>query len=315
MARILSQADIDNAFKANESLDGDASGDSPQVYDFSRTDRIGKDQLRTIHQLHETFARSIAVSLSAYLRSYIVVNLISVEQISFAEFKESLSTPTSIVGLAMRPHENTAVLEMNPSLVFPMLEMLLGGSAKAPKKIERAISEIEQSILDGLLRVILNDLESAWAAIAPMQFAIESHETSPQLLKSLSQNEAVVAVSIEIRVGDNSGIMNLGIPSILVKMLRQKFDQLRTVRKSESKDEEHARVLRLISSATMNLDARLQGPTVVLKALLDLQVGDVLVLDYPDHRPIDLVVNGKSKYKGCVVGAGSKRGLEVASLA
>lgn len=311
VARILSQPEIDHALKATHDS---PDAESPQPYDFSRTDRIGKDQLRTIHQLHETFTRNMAASLSAYLRSYVVVNLISVEQVSFAEFTGSLTSPTSIVALAMKSHDSSAVLEMNPSLVFPLLEMLLGGSAKAPKRIDREITEIEQSILDGLLRVILNDLENAWTAIAPMQFAIESHETAPQLLKVLAQNEAVVAVNIEIRVGENSGIMNLAIPSILVKMLRQKFDHLRTVRKAQSSDEEHARVLRLISPAALHLDARLQGPTVPLKTLLELQAGDVLVLDYPEHRPIDLVVNGMSKYTGCVVSAGSKRGLEIAGL-
>ena len=144
---------------------------------------IAKDQIRTIHLLHENFARSMASSLSAYLRSYVVVNLISVEQLAFVEFTQSLPSPTCIVAMSMKPYDSSAVLEMNPSLVFPLLEMLLGGSAKSPKKMDREITEIEQSILDGLLRVILHDLESAWTAIAPMQFTIDNHETEPQLLQ------------------------------------------------------------------------------------------------------------------------------------
>ena len=88
-------------------------------------------------------------------------------------------------------------------------------------------------------------------------------------------------------------------------MLRQKFDHLRTVRKAQSSDEEHARVLRLIRPATMHLDARLEGPTVPMKTLLDLQSGDVLVFDHPVHRPIDLkaVQRGKIEVRrrsGCV---------------
>src|SRR5579862_5577754 len=88
------------------------------LYDFRRTDRIAKDQLRTIHLLHENFTRAMSSSLSAYLRSYVVVNLISVEQLSFLEFTQSLPSPTCLITLGMKPYDGSAILEINPSLVF-----------------------------------------------------------------------------------------------------------------------------------------------------------------------------------------------------
>jgi flagellar motor switch protein FliM len=147
-----------------------------------------------------------------------------------------------------------------------------------------------------------------------MEFVIEGHETEPQLLQILAQNEAVVAISIEVRIGEMSGMMNIGIPSIIVKMLRQKFDQHRTVRKAQSTDDEHARVLRLIQTAAIHLDARLQGPTLDLRALLELRKGDVLAFDYPLERPLDLMINGKLKYAGGIVTKGAKRALEIHSV-
>src|ERR1700685_3061382 len=99
MDRVLSQSEIDNAFDAaRDNLDEFARAEVV-AYNFSRTDRIAKDQLRTIHLLHENFARSMASSLSAYLRSYVVVNLISVEQLAFVEFTQSLPSPTFIVAM------------------------------------------------------------------------------------------------------------------------------------------------------------------------------------------------------------------------
>jgi flagellar motor switch protein FliM len=315
MDRVLSQQEIDLAFRSARSSADDASVREPvQPYDFRRTDRIAKDQLRTIHLLHDNFARSMASSLSAYLRSYVIVNLISVEQLSFAEFTQSLPSPTSLITLAMKPYEGNAMLEMNPALVFSLLEMLLGGALKGQTTLTRETTEIEQSILDGLLRVILNDLRNAWSAVAPMEFVIEGHESDPQLLQILAQNEAVVAITIEVRIGETSGMMSLGIPSIVVKMLRQKFDQHRMVRKAQSTEEEHARVFRLIQPASIHLDARLQGPTLGLEELLALQEGDVLALDFSLNRPLDLMVNGKLKYQGGVVGSGAKRALEIQSL-
>ena len=122
-------------------------------------------------------------------------------------------------------------------------EMLMGGTGQSTTRPEREITEIEQSILDGVLRIILNDLRTAWQAVATIDFEIESHETEPQLLQILAPNEAVVAISMEIRIGEMAGIMNLGIPSITVKMLRQKFDQQWSVRKTRATEDEHARVL------------------------------------------------------------------------
>src|SRR5271167_692124 len=212
--RVLSQDEIDNVFKKLK--EGAADDEDPakqaETYDFRRPDRIAKDQLRAIHLLHENFARSLAASLSAYLRAYVAVNLVSVEQLSFVEFSQALPSPTCLVSLGMQPYEGNAVLEMNPALVFPIFEMLLGGAAKSLTKINREITEIEQSVLDGLFRIALNDLKTAWHAVTPLEFEIESHETEPGLLRILAPNEAVVAVSMEVRIGENAGMMNIGIP-------------------------------------------------------------------------------------------------------
>ena len=282
------------------------------AYDFRRPDRIAKEQLRAIHLLHENFARSLASSLSAYLRAYVMVNLVSVEQLSFLEFTQLLPSPTIITSLSMRPYDGSAVLEMNPSLVFPLLEMLLGGSAKITStRIDREITEIEHSILDNVYRIILNDMRDAWAGVSAIAFAIVSRETEPQMLQILAPNEAVVAISMEIRIGDNSGMMNIGVPSIIIKMLRQKFDQQWSVRKSESTPAEQDRIYRLIRDASISLDTRLEGPTLTAQSLLELKEGDTIVLDHPTSRPVTLKVNGKPKFFGHIVESGSSRALQV----
>lgn len=310
--RVLSQQEIDSVFKKVREDAGDEDpSKKAQIYDFRRPDRIAKDQLRAIHLLHENFARNLASSLSAYLRAYVAVNLVSVEQVSFVEFTQILPSPTSLIALGMKPYDGNAALEINPSLVFPILEMLLGGSGKPGVKMVREITEIEQSILEGLLRIILNDLRTAWGAVAAIQFSIEAHETEPQLLQILAPNEAVVAISMEVRIGEASGMMNIGIPSIIVKMLRQKFDQQWSVRKTEATEDEHARMLRLIRPSIIHLDARLQGAKLGVQALLDLEDGDVVVFDYPIERPIDFAVNGRLKYRGEVVVTGRKRAFQI----
>jgi len=315
MERVLSQEEIDAVFRnLRDAPAADDPAKRAEPYDFRRPDRIAKDQLRAIHLLHENFARSLAASLSAYLRAYVAVNLVSVEQISFMEFSQCLPSPTCLVALGMQPFEGSAVLEINPALVFPIFEMLLGGTGRTLLKISREVTEIEQSVLDGLFRIVLNDLKAAWQSVAPMEFNIESYETEPQLLRILAPNEAVVAVSMEVRIGDNSGMMNIGIPSIVVKMLRHKFDQQWSARKTQSSEKEQARMLRRIRFARMFLDSRLSGPTMTVADLLDLAEDDILSFDFPIGRPVDLSVNGKTKYQGHIVSAGHKRAFQIAQI-
>ncbi len=126
MDRVLSQEEIDDVFRNLRDSGDDDPAKRALPYDFRRPDRIAKDQLRAIHLLHENFSRSLASSLSAYLRAYVAVNLVSVEQLSFMEFSQCLPSPTCLASLGMKPFESNAVLEINPGLVFPIIEMLLG---------------------------------------------------------------------------------------------------------------------------------------------------------------------------------------------
>jgi flagellar motor switch protein FliM len=311
LSRQLTQQEIDAVFQNMQ----DRRRDAPAVrFDFRRPDRIPKSQVRAIHLLHDTLVRNLVSSLSAYLRSYLTVNLVSVEQLSYAEFLDGLPSPSCMVSLGLSPYDGNGVLEINPSLVFPILEMLLGGSGKASGAIQRDITEIEQKLLDGLFRLILHDLREAWKPVTSVDFTIESMETEPQLLHILAPNEAVVAIGIEIRIGESVGMMNIAMPSIVIKMMRQKFDQQWSVRKTHASKAEQARVLRLLRDALFSVEARLEGPTVRVRDLLQLREGSLLVFDYPVDRSVELIVNGIRKYTAQVVGSCKRRACMVEQI-
>jgi len=216
-----------------------------------------------------------------------------------------------MISLKMKPYDGNSLLEINPSLVFPILEMLLGGAGKGMSKVSREVTEIEQSILESIFRIILNDLKTAWAVVTPIEFTVDTHETEPQMLQMLAPNEAVVAISMEARIGDNAGMMNMGIPSITVKMLRQKFDQQWSMRRAHSSEHDQAKVLRLVQNSRLELDARLRGPTMTFGTLMELEPGKVLMFDYPTEREIDLVMNGRVKFKTQIVAQGRKRAAKL----
>ena len=307
MSRQLSQQEIDAVF---EKQDGKKNATAVR-FDFRRPDRIPKSQVRAIHLLHDVFARNLVSSLSAYLRSYLTVNLVSVEQLSYSEFLEGLPSPTCLVSMGLRPYDGNGVLELNPSLVFPIIEMLLGGTGKQSASIQRDVTEIEQKLLDGLLRIILNDLHEAWKGVTEIDFTIESMETEPQLLYVLAPNEAVVAIGVEIRIAEAVGMMNIALPSIVIKMMRQKFDQQWSVRKTHAREGEQVRFLSMLRDASLTVEARLEGMDLSVQNLLDLSEGNVVIFDRSVNSPVGLIVNGRLQYYGQIVSTATKRAFAI----
>jgi len=313
MNRQLTQQEIDAVFQKARGRSDDPAKKA-QAFDFRRPDRIAKSQVRAIHLLHENFVRNLASSLSAYLRSYLTVNLISVEQLSYGEFVEGISTPTCLVSMSLRPYDGNALIELNPSLVFPIIEMILGGKGRSTANLRREITEIEQSLLETLFRIILNDLKEAWKSVTLIDFKLEAVATEPQMLQILAPNEAVVAVGIEIRIGENSGTLNFAIPSINIKMIGQKFDQQWNLRKTDPTETEQQRVLKLIRTAEASVEARLHGPKLMVRDLLEIEPGHLLRFDYRIDQQLDCAINSVNKFRGRVVDSHQKKAFLIENM-
>jgi flagellar motor switch protein FliM len=304
----LSQEDIDALFRAQATSTSTHKAQA-RAYDFRSSDRIPKEQIRALRAVHDTFARSLGSSLSAYLRTYVTVNLISVEQLSFSEFVSTLSSPTCISTIAMNPFEGIGVLELNPTLAFPLIECLLGGGKVKPLVVTREMTKIEERILSGLLTLILQNLSLSWQSVATVNFSVESHESEPALLQVMGPSEVIVVIATEVQLGETSGMMNIGIPSSVVKLLRQKFDLQWSARKSNITDES-SRILGLINASELALDARLEGSSVFFDDLVALKVGDILQFDIAVEDPVVMRVNGLRKYSGALA-AGERSSMFV----
>ncbi len=188
---------------------------------------------------------------------------------------------------------------------------MLGGTGEAVSVEVRELTEIELSILEGVVRIVLHDLKEAWAPVADIDFNIQGTETQPQLMQILSPNEAVVAIGFEITLGESRGMMNLGIPSIVVKMMGQKFEQQWSIQRRTGSDVEQNEMRSLLNRVPLALEARMTGATIQVKDLLALEIEDVVSLDIPVRRPAELRVNGRSKFLAEIVADGNHRGVVV----
>jgi flagellar motor switch protein FliM len=265
--------------------------------------------MRAIYVLKQKFLHRIVSSLSAYLRSSVTAQLLAVDHLSYAEFLRGLASPTCVISIGMRPYEGNAVLELNPSLVFPIIEILLGGNGKAGTAANREITEIEQNVLDGLFRIILQALAEAWKDVLPVTLTLDSVGKEARLIHA--PHEPVVAVSIDIKLEEGGGRLNLAVPTEIVTMQDEDGDAQSTPRKVEASEVEQGRMLDLLRDAKVTVEAHLEGPMLRVRELLELKEGDVLTFDHPIGEPVGGFVNGKRKFAAQIVSTGKRKAFQI----
>ena len=198
-------------------------------YDFRRPNRIAKEQVRTLQMLHDAFARSVSSSLSAYLRSLVEVQLTSVEQLTYGEFMVSIVPPSTLGVFEMAPLKGGAVLDINPHLVFPMIDRILGGPGRASIQV-RELTEIERALVSRILRKLLVDLQQAWSQVGRFDVRLLNLETNPQFVQLTSPNDVAILVTFDVRVGEVEGVMSLCLPFAMLEPILPKLSDAAMVR-------------------------------------------------------------------------------------
>ncbi len=280
MSKILSQGEIDalltGADDAGRARRAAAQSGPVVRYNFRRPDRISKEQIHALQFLHERCARNMSTSLSAYLRTTINLSVSSVEQLSYSEFLSSLTDPTAFYAVGIAPFDELGAVEINPSVAFAMLDRMLGGNGQ-PVAVNRPLTEIEQNVVDSVLKLLLEGLAEAWKAVTSVTFSIRGRETRPQMLQVAAPNEIVVVVVFDVKVGEVRGLINLCIPTNVVETAGTHFAQAWQRQRRELTSTEHAWLDENFG--------RVPVPVVPLirtrlnaSAVLGLQVGEVVAL-------------------------------------
>ena len=304
MADILSQEEIDALLDVLEDEDGAAHLENQEIasprqvmlYDFKRPNRVSKEQLRAFKSIHDKMARNLSSQISAIMRSIVEIQLRSVDQMTYGEFLMSLPSPTSFNVFSMKPLDGAGVLEINPSIVFSMIDRLLGGKGEGYDN-QREFSDIELNLLDTILRQIMQTFKDAWAPVSEMFPSIDAKESSPNVVQIVAQNEVVIMVVMEIVIGQSSGMINLCYPVISLETILSKLGS-RDLMLSEtsSKKSRNKELQALIGGAGVNISASIGNANLSLREILELQIGDVIRLDRKVDDTVFVAVDGKDKF-------------------
>ncbi len=305
MTEVLSQEEIDQlltAINAGETEPEDfrptADTRKIKIYDFKRPDKFSKEQIRTVSIMHETFARLTTTSLSANLRSMVHVHVASVDQLTYEEFIRSIPTPTTLAIINMDPLKGNAILEIDPAVTFSIIDRLFGGSGEGTKA-QHELTDIEQSVMEGIIVRILGNMREAWAQVIDLRPRLGQIDTNPQFAQIVPPTEMVVLVTLETKVGEVEGMMNFCIPYLTIEPIISKLSAqywYSSVRRGTTT--ENLNILKeKLSNVDVNVVAEIGKIQLPVRDVLSLRTGDVVRLyNVKVGDPMTLNVGNKKKF-------------------
>jgi len=315
MEKILTQEEIDALFRAAQGRSSDApksaaEGRTLTACNFRQSARISKEQLRSVSQLHELFARNLTHSLGAYLRLAFEVNLVSAEQLNYGEFLQRIPEVTYLVSLNLRPMEVSAAIEIDLPLAFPIIDVLLGGPGRAETTV-REITEIEEQILESVVKIIGRELESTWRPVLEVEFAFDQRLRQADISRLMPPSEKILSLSFEIRMPEARGMLNVALPAAVANALLRKLTQQASYRKQRGTVDSTSQMRRRIDHCVFPVHLILPERGVRVSQILALERGDILKLDCSPGETANLSVSSKVLFNAHPVRTGNRRAAQV----
>ncbi|CAE6912365.1 flagellar motor switch protein FliM [Vibrio sp. B1FLJ16] len=289
MTDLLSQDEIDALLHGVDDVDDvdetveEDSGNAVS-FDFSSQDRIVRGRMPTLELINERFARHMRISLFNMLRKTAEVSINGVQMMKFGEYQNTLYVPTSLNMVRFRPLKGTALITMEARLVFILVENFFGGDGRFHAKIEgREFTPTERRIIQLLLKVVFEDYKEAWSPVMGVEFDYLDSEVNPSMANIVSPTEVIVVSSFHIEVDGGGGDFHVVMPYSMVEPIRELLDAGVQSDKMETDVRWSSALREEIMDCPVNFRVNLLEKDISLRDLMELQPGDVIPIEMPEH--------------------------------
>lgn len=321
MSDVLSQSEIDALLNALNSGEVDAEemkkgpGKVIKDYDFARPSKFSKEHLRTLENIFEHYGRLISTNLPIYLRKNVSVEVMNSEALTYWEFSNSLSNPVLLGIIDYPPLEGNIIMEVATKLGFAIVDRMLGGEGEPLEKI-RTFSEIELLIIERVMTSCAELLRE------PLESVVEGHprldriETNPQFAQIISPNEMIAIVTLNLKLGEVEGLMNICLPYLTLEPV---MDRLNTKfwysnQKEVSTEKFNEEIENMISRSSIPVSAVLGKTRIHVSDFAALQVGDVIRLNRKVEDELDVYVGSMKKFTALPGAAGKNYAVRVTEI-
>ena len=316
MDKVLNQEEIDAMVRVARG--GQAAATSHpaqqvvQPWDIRQAGQVGSEQMRAINQLHEVFARNLTTSVGAYLGIAFDCSLVSAEHLTYREFLQRLPETPYLASCDLLPVGAVAVLQLDLSVAFPVIDLLLGGEGKGGD-LGREITEIEEQILESVMRIICRELQTSWQAIG-LEFKFGQRATVAHAERLMVPEEKNLCLSLEVKMEETRGTLNLAVPAIVSNALLRKISADLSYQRPRSPVEARRRIEKRLLDASFRVELSTPDLSLFLQDLADLTPGAVLSFPRSPLAPADLAVDGLRLCSAMPVRVNSRRAARVLSL-
>ncbi len=321
MGDVLSQSEIDSLLRAlsDGELDVEEMKDVPEKpvknYDFARPSKFSKEHLRTLEIIFEHYGRLLSTNLPVYLRKSVQVEVMNSEAVTYSEFSNALSNPVLLGIVDMEPLNGNIVLEMASNLGYTAVDRMLGGFGM-PLDKSREFSEIELLIIERIMTVGVELLREPWQNVVEIHPRLERIETNSQFAQFISPSEMIALVTLNIRIGDVEGLMNICLPFMTLEAVMDKLNTKYWYSNIKRDDEvEYTEAIQsLIARAPVPIKAYLGKSTVSIQDFTNLQIGDIIRLDSKVDKELDVYVGSIRKFTALPGANGNQYAVRVTSV-
>lgn len=321
MSEVLSQNEIDSLLQALSSGELDVEEmkdtDEKQVknYDFARPSKFSKEHLRTLEIIFEHYGRLLSTNLPVYLRKNVQVDVMNSEAVTYQEFSNALSNPVLLGIVNFSPLKGNIILEVASNLGYAIVDRMLGGLGNPLEKV-RDFSEIELLIIERVLTVCVNLLREPWSSVLDVHPRLERIETNSQFAQIISPSEIIALVTINVKIGEVEGLMNVCLPYITLEEVMDKLNTKYWYANLQEKDEQvySDTIESLISKAPMPVKAVLGNSMISVNDFINLQVGDIIRLDTKVDDELSVFVGSIKKFTALPGASGDDYAVRITSV-
>ena len=293
MSDLLSQDEIDALLDGVEGGAVETGGDEPLPrdaviqYDFTQQDRIVRGRLPTLEMVNDRFARYFRTGVFNVLRKTADVSVLGVKMVKFAEYVHGLAVPSNLNLVKIKPLRGTALVVMEPRLVFTVIDNFFGGDGRYHARIEgRDFTATENRVIQIMLVELFGAMVEAWAPVLPLEFEYLNSEINPQFANIVSPTETVVVSRFHVELDGGGGEIHLSLPYAMVEPIRTLLDAGVQSDRVDRDDRWSETLHEEILDAEVELSTLLLEAEISIGDFLQLRPGDVIPVQLPEHTTV-----------------------------
>ncbi len=302
MERILTKNEIDALLKAvfdgriNPEQELQKADRTPVDYDLFNTEAY-RGFVPNLDIVYDGFMRYHRISLSNRLRKTVELKKIGARSYKFDDFLQTLPTPVCMGIYKLEPLKGAALVALDAPLAFSIIDSVLGGTSRTALTLERLFTTLELRLVEMVLHDAMSDLEKAWSPLYPVKLDLLRMEMNPRLVTIVPPEYQVVTMTLKVQVEETEGTMVFVVPNMTIEPIRDKLKEGMQFDLMAIDPKWSYRLSSGLLDAPMEMSVELGNSHISLKELLDLAVGDTIMLDKPCTSELLVKVEGVPKYE------------------